>query len=517
MATEAIVPAAPAAAPSSAPASAPASSAPASAPVSTPESTPTFAGSGKPTTSVDASKFPIREDYARELLKEKLSAIPQENAETVAVADPATEETPAVEPAKVEPEAEVKPAEVAEEKPAEVAEEEFQLEPETIVTPEVLSQLTKDNPEFAKLLEADGKLKGQLYKTAREAAELQPYKEIFPDLDSAKTAQQGYATFSDVREAFMGSTTREGAVATLGKIAELCYERGEDGQVVMENGQPKIGEDFYGFFDNVAAMDLDNRITDVDARLNANRYASQEQRDSDERLKAALDIVKNESEFKQSVEEPEDIKQKRAELDAREQKLKKQELGEKVEDRKKFESGLQTEAISRIDKSINGILTSVEKQGGVISPYLKDVLPKTIGSAVVRKIQQNPTLQAQMQELQRLPISDTSRQRRIAAIDRAVQQYLPDIAREELRKAGVQVRAAAAAKQAQVAAQVDKTKQLEPKGSTGPATSSGAVGADKAWAQAETEWKQQNPGRSFGKAEKEQVINRVLALMGVGR
>ena len=95
----------------------------------------------------------------------------------------------------------------------------------------------------------------------------------------------------------------------------------------------------------------------------------------------------------------------------------------------------------------------------------------------MRKIQANPALEGQMRELQRLPTGDASRQRRLAAIDRAIQQYLPDVAREELRQAGVQATASAAAKRAKVDAQIDATKKTEPKGSTGPAA--GKLGAKR--------------------------------------
>ena len=101
--------------------------------------------------------------------------------------------------------------------------------------------------------------------------------------------------------------------------------------------------------------------------------------------------------------------------------------------------GLQAEAQTRIHDGISRIIANVEKQGGVVSPYLKNILPKAIGAKLIRKIQANPALQDQMHSLQRLTIGDASRQRRLAAIDRAVQQYLPDVAREELREAGVQI------------------------------------------------------------------------------
>ena len=143
------------------------------APVSTPTSspspaapTPSFGGGGSvPASTVDPGKFPIREDYAAALLKEKLGALPASEEqrvpadEPVAVAEPSSETLEAPDAPVVTP-----PADAP-------VEEDFQLELEAVVTPEVLSQMVTDNPEFGKLLEADSRLKGQLYKTAREAAE----------------------------------------------------------------------------------------------------------------------------------------------------------------------------------------------------------------------------------------------------------------------------------------------------------------------------------------------------------
>ena len=161
-------------------------------------------------------------------MKEKLGAIPAEDTETPEVADTPAAPAEAVDRSGSGPAAEetAKP-----EIPADAEQEEdFQLEPEAIVTPEVLSQMVKDNAEFGKLLERDPALKGQLYKTAREAAELKPYRELFPDLDSARAAQTHSATWFDVQNTFMGSATREGTMKTLAKIAELSYERDVNGE-----------------------------------------------------------------------------------------------------------------------------------------------------------------------------------------------------------------------------------------------------------------------------------------------
>ncbi len=135
--TEATITApAPGAAPIPAPSSAPAP----------PSSTPSVASGSVPTSQVDPGKFPIREDYAAALLKEKLAAIPPPDSqpdiveEVLAVADPSE---PLVEPD--EPPAEVSATSPAEATPS--PEEDFQLELEAVVTPEVLSQMVIDNPD----------------------------------------------------------------------------------------------------------------------------------------------------------------------------------------------------------------------------------------------------------------------------------------------------------------------------------------------------------------------------------
>ena len=217
-------------------------------------------------------------------------------------------------------------------------EEDFQLEPEAIVTPEVLSQMVKDNAEFGKLLEADPALKGQLYKTAREAAELKPYRELFPDLDSARAAQTHSATWFDVQNTFMGSATREGTVKTLAKIAELSYERDVNGDVLLENGDPRIGDDFYGFVDNIVGLDLEHRNAEVEARLKSNNYRSEEERDRDQSVKAALDVLREETAATSPAKEalPESLQRKQEELDRREHELNQRKHNEKVEGAKKF-------------------------------------------------------------------------------------------------------------------------------------------------------------------------------------
>lgn len=495
-----------------------------SAPVSTPApAAATFGGKGSnPTTSVDPGKYAIREDYAAALLKEKLTAlhgeasqVPSPETEAAAPEQEAAEAVPvdmADEDVTVAVPEQPTPAPASTD-PAE--EEPFQLEVEAVVTPEVLSQMVTDNPDFAKLLAADSKLKGQLYKTAREAAELKPYREIFPDLDSARAALDHSSTWVDVRETFLGSTTREGTLASLSKIAELSYERDADGAVVLRDGKPVIGRDFFGFVTNVVALDLEHRANDISARLAANQYRSDQDRQRDQRMKDALDVLREETAAASPALEPqpEAMRRRAEELDRRERALEARQQSERTAEYKAFETGLRSETVTRIEADVERILANVERQGGVVSQYLKDTLPGVIRKQVTEKIKANPALREQMLLLERLPVSETSRQRRIAANDRAVQQYLPEIARAELRRAGVQIAQASANRRARVDAQIDSTTKTEPKGSTGPSRGSALMDSAAAFDQAQSEWQRANPGRTFDKVAKELILPRVLQLM----
>ena len=192
---------------------------------------------------------------------------------------------------------------------------------------------------------------------------------------------------------------------TLAKIAELSYERDANGELLLENGDPQIGDDFYGFVDNIVGLDLEHRNAEVEARLKSNMYRSEEERDRDQTVKAALDILREETAATSPAKEalPESLQRKQEELDRREHELNQRKHSEKVEERRSFEAGLQQEAQKRINDGILKIIANVEKQGALVSPYLKNILPKAIGVKLLRKIQANPSLQGQMQELQRLP------------------------------------------------------------------------------------------------------------------
>jgi hypothetical protein len=512
-------PAAPAPAASPAPVTAPAAAPAATAAPVAPA--PVFGGHGStPTSHVDPSKFPIREDYARELLREKLAAVPAAAAAADAEKTPATETAPvtgADPAAAAAPVVEVPAPDAA--KPVvkdEAAEEDFRLDPPIVIaTPEVMSRLATEKPEFGKLLEADKELKGALFKTAREAAEVKPYKEIFADVAAAKHAHAGNATWTEVRKTFEGATTREGTVKALAQIAELSYERDDKGEVVMRNGKPVIGEDFYGFTENLVAMDHEHQVADIKQRLEQNLYRTDAERAGDERLLSALEIVVESARPVDALAElPADLKRRAEDVERREQAQRTREQGDKVKERSTFDSEMRTVAQDRLTNGIKRILDNVEKQGAYLSPYLKKTLPRDIASRVIKSINANQGLLDQMALLQQLPVGPDARARRTEAIDRGIQEYLHDVAREELRDAGVQITSNAAGRKEKIDGQVEATR-TEPRGSTAPSMGGGgvAVPASAAFDAEEAAWRTANPGRPFDKVARESILSNVLARM----
>jgi hypothetical protein len=410
---------------------------------------------------------------------------------------------------------------VATEQTAPVDEDFFDLDPEVIaaVDPESFNKLLEDKPEFKNLLEADPELKEALYKTAREAAELKPYREIFPDVESAKFARENASTFVDVRNTFLGSVTPEGTAATLGKIAELCYERDDQGKVLVgDNGQPVIGEDFFGFIDNTVKSDLEHWATEVEQSLVGNALSA-DGRDRAETVMAALTVLLEHDRFgkkdgtEANAQFPEELRAKAAELDRREQALNQRTQNDKVQDRVTFEKSVVDEGIGRMKGAIDKIIASVEKQGAFIAPFIKEALKNSMGRAVVQAMKDDPKLVDAVTQLQRLPINEESRRRRLEQIDKVLQDRLPAIARAQLREAGVQTLKGSEAKRNKIAAQ-EQQSRTEPKGPTGNANPQGApVDENQAMATATAFWQKQNPGKHVDSDAKGRIANLMVQVL----
>jgi hypothetical protein len=489
---------APAAASSPAPSSAPASSAPASS--TTPATTPAAAPASAATPAeIKPESFPNQEAYARALLAQEMEQIPKDGEE------PAGDTKPAAAPGEDAKPADQAATEETQQQTDKPAEEEytFDLDEPAVPSgdPEALTKLLTDKPEFGALLEKDPELKELVYANAREAAEAKQFHEIFPDVQSAKFAHENASTFVDVRDTFLGSTTPDGTKATLAKMAQLAIERDEQGNPIIDplTGQAKIGDDFYGFLDHTRDINMQYDREELQQRLTANQYPTEEARERDQIAAAALDVLKDYYGGEQAAgtqDMPQELQARAQDLDRRERELNDRARNEKVSERKQFEQGLINDSQTRVTGAINRIFDSIAKQGAVLSPFLREVLPNKIGSELMKSAAKDPKLKADMAELQRLPMSAEVRSRRLALLDKAVQTYLPGIAKAQLKAAGVQTIRNQQDKLKKIDAQKDASRS-DPKGSAAAASpvSQQPISEDAAWTKAEATWKQRNPDK----------------------
>jgi hypothetical protein len=308
---------------------------------------------------------------------------------------------------------------------------------------------------------------------------------------------------------------------------ELSYERDDDGNVVMQDGKPVVGQDFYGFRNNVVALGIEEKRDEVQKRLEANQYhvglkPGQEQERDDaialdqQRLATMDEMLGNVIEKDAVTDLPEPLRKMKEDLERQKAELDQKTQGTKVEQRATYERGVVTETQDRLKKGIASIIAIAKKDGAVISPYLEKVLPESIYGAVIQKIVADEGLKNRQLQLQRLPPTEKSKTRRLAESDRAIQAYLPEIAIEQMTAAGIQLIEASKAKAAKVDGQIKKTNATEPRGSTAPARSTAGAGpmtTEAAYDAAQAEWKKANPGRPFDKGAQEQIIPRWLQLM----
>jgi len=316
MATTPVIPisapaaAAPAPAPAPAPAAAPPAASPASAAPSTPApaattATPAAGVSPSSTTPQPPAKLNPGEygnatdSYMAEVQwKQDLAAFKEANP-NVPVTDespwegteaPATE-TPAAEPEAQPVEGETKPAET---------ETAADAEPFTMddgpapLTPQALNDLLKGDEALKAAVEANPAAKGALFKMARENAELSQFKGIFPNKDAATFARDTANRTIGLRSQFQMAETPEGMSKAFDSFMQEFAVVGADGkQVIDETGQPVYGDDLYLFGEHVVDRYADSTLAEVEARIAANQYTDDAQRERDNDLKLALSIIKD--------------------------------------------------------------------------------------------------------------------------------------------------------------------------------------------------------------------------------
>ncbi|HEY6352002.1 MAG TPA: hypothetical protein VI636_21615 [Candidatus Angelobacter sp.] len=232
----------PSVASSPAPASAPAeSSFSASVPESTASSSAEHSQPGAASSDGELSPqdFGSLEDYAQALIEKKQSAQSNENqgAQPEAAAAPEDESSvsPGDEGVATEEDAEDSPPEVGAQPPS-AANLNLDLENEEFLSSQGLNDKINANTALKQALEADQPLRNAIFRNARLASEAAGYKEIFPDLDSARYAADQAASFAGLDYAFLNAGSRQGAEQFLGRWAQMAMLTDENGNVLRDQG-----------------------------------------------------------------------------------------------------------------------------------------------------------------------------------------------------------------------------------------------------------------------------------------
>jgi hypothetical protein len=204
---------------------------------------------------------------------------------------PATE-TPAAEPEAQPVEGDTKPADA--ETPAADAEPFTMDDGPAPLTPQALNDLLKGDEALKAAVEANPAAKGALFKMARENAELSQFKGIFPNKDAATFARDTANRTVSLRSQFEMAETPEGMSKAFDSFMQEFAVVGADGKQVMdETGQPVYGDDLYLFGEHVVDRYADSTLAEVEARIAANQYTDDAQRERDNDLKLALSIIKD--------------------------------------------------------------------------------------------------------------------------------------------------------------------------------------------------------------------------------
>lgn len=436
---------------------------------------------------------------------------------------PETQEAPKEEP-KVEKTEEEKAAEAAAAEAAKAA-------PEIDPTPAAIADIISKDESLAKALEGNQAAKNTIFKMAREHAELKPFKELYPTIESAKFAQETASRTVDLRSKFEQADTPERMADAFTDFAEEFRIIGEDGKPKVDAaGNPVYADDFHGLIDHVVTSYFDNAISDIKARQTANAYRSEAEKEADTDKLLMLEYLKREGSGQE--DEPDysglspEVKERMERLDRENKELKERQAGDqskaakeqRAQQRQEYTSQYNQQSSVNILNLVENTIKTMRDAGAVIPDYalhLKapgDDLPiffKNI-SAEFQKMQRlDPYHRKQLIELEMRPPTPENLKQRVEFTARLAKDYIPGIVRKQVAAmASSEKEKAAATKEA------PKTTAVpEPRGGSAPQT--GTMTIEKAMAAAREALPKEDPKWEMYDASERnsRIMNRADRIM----
>lgn len=466
---------APAATPSSTPAAAPPpSSTPAVTPAE-PISTPAAAA-----TTPAGIQPPAEPDYSGMESDEWLRSSTAHNA----AMEEFKKANPDYQPAKTE---ETQPVAEVTDPNAEVpAAEPFSLEDEPAITPQSLNDILQGDQAIKSAIDANPKVRNALHKLARENAELQPYRGMFPNVDAAKFAKTTADRTVGLRRSIMTAETPEQMSGAYDSFAQEFAVVGADGKQVVVDGVPQFADDFYAFNEHVVGRYADNTLAMVEARLNADKYPNEAAKVRDQDLKVMVELLREDL----SGQVPEDrpstegmspeaaaaLESRWSDLKTREDALAGKATEAQKTERKAKVAQANTEYMEHISQrtfdSIQGILREFRTAGALIPEWMLTatapgsnvpIFYQNIANDIEAALKADPYTYQSMVELEMKPPTPENAKARKEFFDRFLKDNARAIVKKQVREFGKQQIAEAAKK-----ADPPNTASVEPRSQSAP-------------------------------------------------
>jgi len=326
----------------------------------------------------------------------------------------------------------------------------LELSEDDYFNPKLLNEKINSTPELRAALEKAPEMRNAMFRNARLASETSRYKELFPDVDSARYAAETSATFRQLDDLFLGATSPQGTGRFLQKWAEMSVLADAQGRPILENGVPKLHPAFTGMLDNI--------------RTNELKYLRQKaETQGDQELVAALDIIaeRNSPASAAHDELPPHLRATADQIKAREAELNRRQLQQQQAERGRFDRAVGDDSTNRINSLIEPVL-----QKAALPEFVRQTAREKIDNAIVGSLAKNRFFQARMAELGRYPLTAETRQQRVNLIMSHVQAIAGPIVRQVLSQATAPVLAAHEARRNRIATQVERSR-TEPRSTTG--------------------------------------------------
>lgn len=357
-------------------------------------------------------------------------------------------------------------------------EEPFTLDdaPEATLPPRELNKRLDSAPEVKAALDKHPEIKNAIFEASRIATKAKDVLALIPDKETAQAVVQSADEFAELSGLFLDATDVNKTKSFLGRLQEYDTLRDESGQPLMENGRPKSSGAVGRFLD--FTLDTAMEYWGAQAKTIKDKPdATDEELAQADSLTDAIETFQTargrgtRSAAKEDL--PENVKQQLADINSREETLRRQELDRAVATENTFETGVQTGIEGGLKSYIKTFLDQCDLEG-----LNADNIAKAIESNVYGTLKNSARFRGERDQLMRNPMNDKTKQDRVALAMRWAKPLAREAARKELKGAGARLKA----KQAGVkdkSATGQQQSRSEPRGGGAPPAPAGSMSTEQ--------------------------------------